>query len=143
MRRALAAVLACIALSAGACKREGAAPAAAPVPPATKPVPMAFHEGDVIAEKASKVTVFKLLKIESLPGGNLTFHILSYKESFATVDEAKHAYEQKKLTVFIWHAPVDGLGVDPATNIVLANQPVTDKELQGYRTYVEMTGGRN
>ena len=97
----------------------------------------------MIASHPPKVRVSKLLKIEPSPAGDLTFHVLSYKESFATIDEAKQAYQQNKLHVFIWHAPIDGLSFKPSEDTVIDNQPVTHEELQGYRTYVEMTRGNN
>jgi hypothetical protein len=127
--------LACVALSLGACVKKESA-----TPPEPK---LAFHEGDVIASQPPEVRVSKLLKIESIPGGGLTFHVLSYKEKFATVAEAKQAHKQNKLHVFMWHAPIDGQSFKPTEDTVIDDRPVTEQELQGYRTYLEMTGGKN
>jgi hypothetical protein len=130
--------LAAIALALCACSRKEKL-----VPPEPVQANAAFREGDVLASNPPEVRVSKLLKIEPFPGGGLTFHVLSYKESFPTVAEAKQAYQQKKLHVFMWHAPIDGASYKPAAYTVLDNRPVTDEELQGYRTYVEMTRGGN
>jgi hypothetical protein len=124
-----------IVIALSACpKKEPAAP---------EPAHVAFHEGDVLASRGAEVRVSKILKIEPFPGGGLTFHVLSYRDKFTSVDDARAAYRNKKLHVLIMHAPIDSADFSPEKDVVLANEPVTDAELEGYRTYLEMTKGSN
>jgi hypothetical protein len=112
-------------------------------PAAPEPTRFAFHEGDVLVSKGAQVRVSKILKIEPFPGGGSTFHMMSYREVFTNVDDARSAFRNKQLNVLVMHAPIDGASYSSAKYAVLGNEPVTAADLEGYRTYMEMTGGSN
>ena len=103
-----------------------------------EPAKINFREGDVLASKGQNVSVSKILKIERTRGGDTTFHMWIYQEEFTSLEDARHAYLQKQLHVLVMHAPVDGAAYNAENTSVLGHDPVTDDELEGYRTFLEM-----
>ena len=132
---------------------EAASPAASPSPradpAAAKPAvamgalpgSMVVHEGDVVAGKSrdGKVRVMKVIKISYVEGDRL-LHAIAYKETYHSWDEAKEAAAKHALTVMITHLPIDGEGLTADANRVLMHEPVTPKDLSGYKAYLKEVG---
>lgn len=115
---------------------------ASPSPAASaQPGSMVLREGDVVAGRSQdgKVRVMKILKINFIEGDRL-LHSLAYKETFHSWEEAQAASDKKALTVLITHLPIDGEGLTPDANRVLVNEPITAKELEGYKEYLREVG---
>ena len=134
---------------AGAQPVPGDAPSAAAASPAASPRPslgsqpgsMILHEGDVVAGKSQdgKVRVMKIVKINYIEGERL-LHSIAYKQTFHSWEEAAAAAKNHTLTVMISHLPIDGEGLTADANRVLANEPITEQDLSGYREYVKEVG---
>nr|MDO8110604.1 tetratricopeptide repeat protein [Candidatus Sigynarchaeota archaeon] len=75
--------------------------------------------------------VYKVLKVEPLPGGQHVFHLLVYKP-VAVKPEPR---DIGALEVFAWHVPLASIG--DAT--FLANVPLQPEEFQGYIEYLRLT----
>jgi hypothetical protein len=119
----------------------GASPAAPSPGPSAAPGAMALKVGDVVAGKSNdgKVRVMKIVHITFIEGDRL-LHSVAYKETFKSYEEASAALKAKTLSVAINHLPIDGEGMTPDSNSVLANEPVTKQELAGYETYLQEMG---
>jgi hypothetical protein len=119
------------------------APAASPsiMPPGSVPGSFVVKEGDLVAGKSrdGKVRVMKVVKINFIEGDRL-LHAMAFKETFKSYEEAAAAAAEHKLTVLIYHLPIDGEGLTADSNKVLQNEPVTDKDLEGYKEYLKETG---
>jgi len=118
-----------------------AAPSPAASPAAPKPGSMVLRVGDVVAGRSAegKVRIMKVVHITFVEGDRL-LHAMAYKETFHSWDEAQAAHDAHKLTVMLTHLPIDGEGLTPDANHVLANEPVTPKELEGYQQYLRDIG---
>lgn len=121
-------------------------------PPEYKSFP--FKEGDTLAfPSKGKYAILRILKIDridvakdasiNIQGKSFTAteddFLLVVSTSFSnadfgSIDEARRAVEDRSWQISIGHVPrrPSGVGKDA---VLLANQPVTDSELQGYREW--------
>lgn len=123
---------------------QPASPAASPSPkpaPGSQPGSMVLKEGDVVAGRSQdgKVRVMKIVKINYIEGDRL-LHSIAYKETFHSWEEAQEAQKNKSMTVMIAHLPIDGEGLTADANRVLANEPISEQELAGYKEYLKEVG---
>lgn len=92
-----------------------------------------FSAGDVFyTTRDGKYNLYKLLIDD-----NECYHILTY----SSVDSLPSIEGIDNLSVFVYHSPFDKKAFTGAT--LLANKPVTSKELVGYHTYLRQTQDPN
>jgi hypothetical protein len=91
-----------------------------------------FQEGDILLSPDGRLS--QILKIDELAPDRRTFHVRLFAGLYSR-DEAESALLAGALTTTIMHAPVNGGSYDPARHQVIANVPVTDDDLRGYRAY--------
>lgn len=127
----LAALLLTMTLGVGLAEPALSNPASATIPVSD------LKAGDVLTqpENGGWATV-KILAVEPWPDGSAVAHVLSYARS-----PTKPTLESSQnLTILIGHAPIDAASLTTGYEL-LGNVPPTEKELMGYRRYLEAAGG--
>jgi hypothetical protein len=96
----------------------------------------AFNPGDdLVFQLESGFGLLRLLAVEG-EGSDTVWHLMAYDEFFPDVESAETALMKRALPVRAAHMALTNRAFERTPAARIGNRPVTDEELDAYRTWM-------